>query len=197
MAGLVYHRSIIGYHGCDVELAEKVLLGKATIDYSGNLHDWLGKGIYFWEHGPSRAMEWAADRATRTGKIKSPSVIGAHILLGECFDLLDTRYTKVLADLYPAFEKSFRDHRLNIPQNKSPKGQENEDLVCRYLDCAVMNWCLDRFEKEEGIRFHTVRGVFTEGKPAFPGSAIKSKSHIQIAVRDPDCILGYFRPTHH
>ena len=36
---------------------------------------------------------------------------------------------------------------------------------------------------------------FHEGVPAFQGSGIHTKSHIQVAVRDPACILGYFKPT--
>jgi hypothetical protein len=46
----------------------------------------------------------------------------------------------------------------------------------------------------EGIEYQTVRGVFIEGKPAFPGSKIALKSHIQIAVKDPACIVGVFEP---
>ena len=40
-----------------------------------------------------------------------------------------------------------------------------------------------------------MRGVFVEGEPAYPGARIHSRSHIQIAVRDPACILGYFLPA--
>jgi hypothetical protein len=43
-------------------------------------------------------------------------------------------------------------------------------------------------------KFDTVRGAFWEGDPAFPGSEIEKQSHIQIAVRNPECVLGYFKP---
>ncbi len=42
--------------------------------------------------------------------------------------------------------------------------------------------------------FDTVRGVFTEGGPAFPGAGIQKKSHIQICIRNMDCIKGFFLP---
>lgn len=42
--------------------------------------------------------------------------------------------------------------------------------------------------------FDSVRGVFIEGGPAFEGSGIFEKSHIQICVRNPNCIPGFFRP---
>jgi hypothetical protein len=48
--------------------------------------------------------------------------------------------------------------------------------------------------KAVGVRFQTVRGVFQEGIPAYPGSGILKKSHIQVVVRDNEVILGYFLP---
>ena len=42
--------------------------------------------------------------------------------------------------------------------------------------------------------FDTTRGVFTEGGPAFPGAGLFAKSHIQICVRNPNCIQGFFMP---
>lgn len=81
-----------------------------------------------------------------------------------------------------------------IPQNsKAPKDQSDE-MVMRYLDCAMLNWYLDQSAKLEGGIFETVRCAFAEGGPAFEGSKIMLKTHVQIAVRDKSCILGYFRP---
>jgi len=37
------------------------------------------------------------------------------------------------------------------------------------------------------------RGVFVEGEPLYPGAAIQKFNHIQVCVRNPDCIKGYFR----
>jgi len=44
-------------------------------------------------------------------------------------------------------------------------------------------------------KVQTVRGAFEEGDEAFPGSALKKETHIQLAVRDRQSILGIFRPT--
>lgn len=67
----------------------------------------------------------------------------------------------------------------------------------RYLDNAVINYCIEAIKEEEHTEYDTVRCrcVYAEGQPAFPGSKIMEKSHIQIAVRNPDHILGYFRPN--
>jgi len=69
----------------------------------------------------------------------------------------------------------------------------NKGLMHR-LDCAVINYSLPWIEQLWNFQFQTVRGVFQEGQPVYAGSDIREKSHIQIAVRDPSCILGYFKP---
>src|SRR4051794_26746785 len=59
-----FARTIIGYHGCTRAFAEDVLLGRTPIDQwqpSQNVWDWLGHGIYFWEHSPGRALRWAQE----------------------------------------------------------------------------------------------------------------------------------------
>ena len=47
--------------GCDRRTAEKVLLGEAVLTPSQNNYDWLGSGVYFWEFGPERALQWAQE----------------------------------------------------------------------------------------------------------------------------------------
>ena len=39
----------------------------------------------------------------------------------------------------------------------------------------------------------TLKGVFTEGKPVYPGAGFNEKTHIQIVVRNHRCIKGVFR----
>ena len=82
-----------------------------------------------------------------------------------------------------------------LPINQRAKGDGGPDLVLRYLDCAVINLAIEMREKETSQIIHTVRGCFTEGGRAFTGSEIMQKSHIQIAVRSPNAIIGYFRPV--
>lgn len=40
---------VLGYHGCDRAVGEKVLANKEHLRASDNDYDWLGTGIYFWE----------------------------------------------------------------------------------------------------------------------------------------------------
>lgn len=192
MKPLDYQQLIFGYHGCDLSVRDKVLLGKERLKPSTNEYDWLGEGIYFWESGKARALEWANQLQAR-GKILTPSVLGAVIQLGSCFDLLDSEYTDVLELAYPEFENALAASHKKLPKN-TPLGEADPDFLLRRADCAVVNWTISRFEKAAGFQIQSVRGVFQEGNAVFPGSGIKRRSHIQIAIRDTACIVDYFLP---
>jgi hypothetical protein len=90
-----FARIIVGYHGCSEDFARKLLLGKQPIgDWkpSENRWDWLGKGIYFWEHSPERALRWAQERFRARRPV--PSVVGAIVQLGDCFDLTNEGFVE-------------------------------------------------------------------------------------------------------
>jgi hypothetical protein len=187
-----YQRTVVGYHGCDRSVAEQVLLDGGALTPSDNDYDWLGKGVYFWEHGPKRAREFAEWKHAR-GEIGEPFVLGAYIQLGRCFDLTDTAATGSLGAWYDLLAQELASKGRSLPENRAA-GREDFDLVLRRLDCAVLNFALSELESL-GLGHDTVRGVFTEGAPAYPGARICSKTHVQIAVRNSDCIVGYFRPA--
>jgi hypothetical protein len=195
MGSLDYHRTVIAYHGCDRETLRAVLDGQ-PLQNSERAYDWLGRGVYFWEHGPRRALEWAQAKVDRAdGTIKEPAVLGAYIHLGQCFDLLDTKNTTLLTQAYPRFVEKMNLHGWELPRNKDPQSRRDNELSLRFLDCAMLNWALEDFA-EAGQPYQTVRGAFVEGEPCFPGSKLMTKTHIQVAVRDWSCILGVFRPQY-
>jgi hypothetical protein len=192
---LHHHRLVVGFHGCDRAVGEHVLLGRGQLKPSTNTYDWLGSGIYFWEHSEHRAWAWALDAHTR-GEIREPFVLGAYINLGRCFDLTDTASTSQLSAFYQDYENSTAAAGRPLAENRVPSGSGGEVLT-RHLDCAVLNFGLagkDQSEDHGEAPFETVRGVFVEGPPAYKGAAIRTKTHIQICVRDPSCILGFFMP---
>jgi hypothetical protein len=187
------NRLVFAYHGCERQLRDQVLRGEEELKESNNDYDWLGKGIYFWENGPTRALEWAKDLKKR-GKINEPAVIGAIIDLGNCFDLLDVRYPKILQSHYPLLKRRFDDRKLQLPQNL-PAGANDHDLLLRKRDCLIVNSTIALLNSTPPkVSIDTVRSVFQEGGAAFDGSGFFLKSHIQIAVRNPACIRGYFLP---
>src|SRR6266516_1241891 len=79
-------RTVVGYHGCSRETAERILAGERFIP-SRRSYDWLGEGIYFWEYGPYRAYEWAEGKHR-----ENAAVLGATIRLGRCVNLLDIEH---------------------------------------------------------------------------------------------------------
>jgi hypothetical protein len=51
-----------------------------------------------------------------------------------------------------------------------------------------------KLREERGLEaYDSVYGIFVEGQDLFPGSGFKAKSHTQIAIRNSECIAGYFR----
>jgi hypothetical protein len=179
-----FARWVLGCHGCTRELANDLVSGARPIGswpQSKNSYDWLGVGIYFGEHGPERAMQWARDKYG-----DSAATVGAIIQLGRCFDLLDVEFTEKLLPAYLREKEEAEAAGQPLPVNRG----RDDDLGGRYLDCHVINACLQAFPE-----FQAVRGAFREGEAAFPDAKIFRESHIQIAVRDPRCILGVFRPT--
>jgi hypothetical protein len=160
---------------------------------SRNEYDWLGHGIYFWENSPARALEFAASgRAAPAprpqGGTFQPYVIGAIIDPGNCLDLLEASSLRALSWGYEVLAAAVGRNNSPLPVNAQP--DVHGDVLLRHLDCAVIE-TLHEWNTDEP--FDTVRGVFTEGPPVYPGAAIHAKTHVQICVRNLECIRGYFR----
>jgi hypothetical protein len=177
---------ILGYHGCDRDIGEKLLAGAPFLP-SDNDYDWLGPGIYFWESNPLRGLEFAAEASKRKrSSILKPWVIGAVIELGLCLDLTTSSGLEWLKVAHASLLDVTQAAEYALPPN-------SDDKLRRNLDCAVIRR-LHRVLESKGMPpVDTVKGVFTEGEPVFPGSGFLEKTHIQIAVRNPDFIKGVFR----
>jgi len=177
---------VLGYHGCDRVIGEKLLAGNTLFQKSENAYDWLGPGIYFWEANPQRAMEFAREKRSRKEGVDKPFVIGAVIDHGLCLDLT----TKdSLEDLKSAHESL----HATIVADGGPAPLNGPMAWMRYLDCAVIRRLHEIIEDSNSPPVDTVRGIFQEGSPIYPGSAFLEKTHIQIAVLNPDCIKAIFR----
>lgn len=195
---------IIGFHGCDTTVADKLLKNPGEIIVSKEPFDWLGHGMYFWENNYDRALLWAQEKMKR-GKIKIPDVIGAVLYLGHCCDFLDTRYIKVIQQYYKMMANAYKVAKRPLPTNRNLSDDIHKDKKLRELDCVAIEFMhaeiLDETQidiRENGFggdkMFDSTRGVFTEGGPAFDGAGIFEKSHIQICIRNPNCIKGFFLP---
>ncbi len=183
---------VLGFHGCDAKVGEAILRGEEQhLTASENDYDWLGSGIYFWEGNPARALQFATERAeggrNSKGDISELFVLGAIINLGRCLDLADSSAIAQVQDAYRTYQRLAKASGLPLPDN-------GKTLKARHLDCLVFNW-LHLIREEEGLpSYDTVRGLFWEGVKIYPGAGVRQGNHIQICVRQPGSILGYFRP---
>lgn len=177
---------VLGYHGSDGTVGERLLAG-SEFRLSENDYDWLGPGVYFWEANPKRGLEFAAESIQRkTPGDAQPFVVGAVIELGSCLDLTTANGIEWLKGSYESLTRLAGDEGFLLPSN-------SQDGLRRNLDCAVIRHLLEILE-EKGLQpVDTVKGIFTEGPPAYPGSGFQEKTHVQIAVRNLRCIKGVFR----
>jgi hypothetical protein len=186
---MVSHSLVIGYHGCDLRVARKIISGKDDFKPSENAWDWLGHGVYFWEASHARAERWAQEECRRHGsQIKQPVVAAAVIDLGNCLNLADVGALKAVWIAHDTY--------LNIcAENGDPVAQNRgTELRARYLDCAVME-TLHKIRQEQGQPpFDTIRGFFMEGRELYKGAGFRELDHIQICVRSPKQIIGCFWP---
>ena len=195
---------IIGFHGCDLSVRNKLVNTPNHIEISTKPHDWLGHGMYFWENNYTRALEWAQQRADK-GTIKDPAVLGAVLQLGYCCDFLDSKYLTLIKQYHSFMSERYKITGEALPQNIDAFGDKHKDKLIRVLDCAViefMHSSIFELYKEDIANnqysdtkiFDSTRGVFTEGGPAFAGSGLLEKSHIQVCIRNTNCIKGFFIP---
>lgn len=195
---------IYGFHGCDESVRTRLLNQPDEIIFSKEKYDWLGHGMYFWENNYERALQWAQEKKMR-GTIKQPAVIGATLFLGHCCDFLDATYIRLLKTYFDLMVPMYTAMGKNIPQNKDLPHDRHKDKILRELDCTVIEFMhaaiYYKKQTDVGIKgfsehkvFDSTRGIFIEGGPVFAGAGILEKSHVQICIRNPNCIKGFFLP---
>lgn len=181
--------SVIGFHSCDKAVGMRVLIGQDELLPSQNSWDWLGEGIYFWEQNPLRAVEYAVESAQRKQfnkkPIEIPFVIGAIIDLGNCLNLTESGSLKILSTAYTG---------LKLLKDLSGEAMPVTNGNNRALDCAVIEYLHQTQKVNNQPQFDTVRCAFPEGEQAYPNSFISSRLHMQICVRNAECIKGFFIP---
>jgi len=195
---------MLGFHGCDESVRNELIRNPDNVKKSQEVYDWLGNGFYVWENNYDRALNWAKDKKDRN-KVDVPSVVGVVYHLDYCLDFTDSAFTEVLVDYYNLMKKDFFLAGKTLPTNKDLPHDEFHDKILRELDCAVIEYLHQRIDEKikkdlasqnfsELKPFDTVRGIFTEGGPAFDGAGIQLKNHIQICIRNLNCIKGFFIP---
>jgi hypothetical protein len=126
---------VLGYHGCDASVAENVFAGRISLASSENDYDWLGHGVYFWEHNARRAYDFAREtrrRMRRTKRsLKRPAVVGAIIDLGNCLNLLDSGSIEMVSEAYHDLVRLHDEAGEPLPQNSGGRDRLFRRLVVR------------------------------------------------------------------
>ena len=174
---------LLGYHGCRRALAGRVVARQRRLLPSANDYDWLGHGVYFWAEDPKRAREWA-----ESSGVPQPGVVGAVLDLGYCLHLADRNCLEYLREAYRHLKRTCEQQRVPLPQNTG------RFFGNRRLDCAVFETVHQLRQERSLVPFDTVAAYFVEGEELYPGAAVRALDHVQICVRNPARILGYFLP---
>ncbi|NSL90369.1 hypothetical protein ECE50_026340 [Chitinophaga sp. Mgbs1] len=184
---------ILAFHGCDESTCQAIISGREMLKTSKNKYDWLGSGIYFWQNNYDRALHFATHGPSNKGKVAKPAVIGAVLSLGNCLDLTDKKNIDLVKVAYNTFKETTELTGNKLPENTNPiTDPHSPDKVLRELDCKVIEYLHSIVGKNEP--FDSVRGVFFEGSPVYNGAGFFEKTHIQICIRNPNCIKGFFLP---
>lgn len=189
---------LVAYHGCDATVRDDLVTGTlASLKPSENKYDWLGPGVYFYETDCQRARQFAQashdhpDRYYTAKPIGTPSVVGAILRVATCLDMT----TQEGLQHYRAAFVTLRDAlgEDDLPKNQAA-GVEDTDVILHHLDEAVIRMIHSMRKTQKLEAFQLVRGAFYQGNEAAPSSAFREGTHIQLALVEPSCVVGWFLP---
>jgi hypothetical protein len=192
-----YHRTVVGYHGTGLSTALRIVNRLEDFRWSRRNFDWLGHGIYFWEHAPRQARDWAELRRKQFRRKKKPTaeevrkaeepiaVVASMIRLGFCFDLLEPDNVDYLLGIFERYRRAMQLAGEPLPEN---------NRKYRKLDCAVFEYAYKVISAESAHpAVDSSRGVYVPAggdRRVWDSSWVSRGAHIQLCVRNPACILG-------
>lgn len=129
--------------------------------------------------------------------VKKTSVVGVVYQLNNCLGFTDSAFIDILSSYYSLLKDGFATLKKGLPRNKDLPKDEYHDLILRELDCAVIEYMHQKISEEinSDIKlkgYSDLKHFDTEGGPAFEGAGIQTKNHIQICIRNLNCIKGFF-----
>jgi hypothetical protein len=150
----------------------RLLNGSDELQASVNPWDWLGPGIYFWEHNPQRALVYAVEAAQKqqkfSGKIKTPFIVGAIVDLGKCLNLIEPNSIEIVKEAHARLLNTMNTSGEKMPVNNGAN---------RQLDCAVIKYVHEVSKKLGRPAYDSVRSPFQEGGPIYEGANFTDRSH--------------------
>ena len=106
---------------------------------------------------------------------------------GLCLDLSTEAGIEAVKQAYDAFSTIQSASQAAMPLNTG-----GPDRLRRKLDCAVIMVLHDIRKEQNQPPIDTVVGIFEEGEPLYANSGFRTKTHVQICVRQLACIRGVF-----
>jgi len=103
---------------------------------------------------------------------------------------------KEFSSAYQTFAEGLKVNGIPIPQNR-PASDTDTDVIYRALDNAVFTWLHQARASQKPPRpsFQAVRAAFHQGDKVAPTSGFHISTHIQISLRDNNCVVGWFLPS--
>jgi hypothetical protein len=112
--------------------------------------------------------------AAGTHQIRQPAVIGAIIDLGNCLNLVDSRFLALVKEACETYHETMAKAGRKMPGNA---GVGNK---ARALDCAVIE---SLHNSRIGTPFQTVRSFFLEGQELYPGAGFFTSLSVKSGGR--------------
>ncbi len=193
---------VIAYHGCDITTRDGLVSRRLErIDHSRNRYDWLGPGAYFFEGDMDRALLFAQashekpERMYTARPIATPAVVGAILRIHNWLDMTTQEGIREFCDAYEPMMRGIDAEGAEPPENR-PSAEDDHEIIYRALDNAVFTFIHKfRANGKSGLpAYQAVRGAFHQRPEIAPRSGFHRTTHVQIAVRDDHCIVGWFLP---
>lgn len=110
--------------------------------------------------------------------------------LGYCLNLLNRKFIGILEYANKLYVTSAEANGYTVLQNKG----KLPDMKGRYRDCAVINNLHTVMDERKLTPFDTVRSAFLKAIICMKMRVFFQRTHIQICVRNPNCIKAVFDP---
>ena len=191
---------LVAYHGCDAVTRDDLVSGRLkSLHASENKYDWLGSGAYFFENDAARAFMFALASSQHPEKmytkqaIATPAMVGAVLCVSRWLDMTTQEGIRHFAWGFQSLSSASHAGGVELPRNEAAS-PEDQDVLLRALDSAVFNFIHKARELDNAPAFQAVRGAFLQGEEVAPSSGFYARTHVQIALRDNSCVLGWFLP---
>jgi hypothetical protein len=183
---------LLAYHGCDASTRDDLVTRRlSTLEHSRNEYDWHGPGIYFFEGDPQRALGFAKASARRPEAmftkrpIATPAVVGAVICAHSCLDMTVQKGLDEFEQTLEQLESLGTPLAVNEPNRPLLRKLNNQVFTSLHAVRSALHYA----------PYQLVRGAFVQGAPLGDShSGFNRDNHIQIALCDPNAILGWFVP---